>query len=106
MFTKHICEGCGRKFDSMKECQLCEEKHAEERIAAEAAETERTGKLDEIKAIEALLKGKIDAYEKEYGLKVESDTMPQGAKTTKIVSTEDWEMFWEELLRSFYGFFE
>lgn len=69
MFTKYVCEECGKMFDSEDKALNCEREHEELKKAAELADAERRSKLDEIVAIETLLKNKIEAYEKTYGLK-------------------------------------
>lgn len=93
MFTKYVCEECGKIFNEESKARECEKEHEEFKKAAEAAEAERKSKLDEIKAIEALLKGKIDAYEETYGLKYVPKIHTDCGSLTEYINSLLEEMF-------------
>lgn len=97
MYTKYVCEECGKTYNTEAEAMDCEREHAEFKKAAEAAEAERKGKLEEIKAIETLLKGKIEAYEETYGIRY----VPESAYTPTLSKHIDDLI--EELLGVNYG---
>ena len=96
MNTKYLCEECGKTFATEEEALQCEREHEEFKKAAEAAEAERKGRLDEIKTIEALLNSKIKAYEETYGLRCSTKprTYVPSHQLSRELSDMLDELFW------------